>query len=195
MERDKKALYLRAAEASDMMLLYRWVNDPIVRKSAFQSKAISLKEHKAWFHNALQNPNVQIFILMDGEEAVGQVRLTVEHEEQTIDYSVDAGKRGSGYGMKLLALMEDVCLPALPLVGKVKIGNVASCRLFEKLGYGCERKKGYDVYHKIVSTNNEHRFAGGAHLSVLLDIHEYIFALRVFDMKNSIVETSFSQVA
>ena len=161
MGQQREKLYLRAVKADDMMLLYRWDNDPAVRKSAFQSEMISLKEHQAWFHHALQNPNVRMFILMDGDEAVGQVRLTVEHEEQTIDYSVDAEKRGRGYGMKLLSLVERDCTPTLPLLGKVKIDNGVSCRLFEKLGYTCEKEKGYNMYHKFVSINDGHKFAGG----------------------------------
>ncbi len=148
MERDREGLYLRAAEKDDMMLLYRWVNDPVVRKSAFQSKAISLKEHKAWFHNALQNPDVQIFILMDGEEAVGQVRLNIENGKQLIDYSVDGESRGRGYGKTLLRLLEDVCCREKPLVGRVKFNNTVSQRIFEDLGYEGILEKDCYIYQK-----------------------------------------------
>lgn len=161
MGQQQKKLYLRAAEASDMMLLYRWANDPVVRRNAFHSKAISLGEHKVWFHKILQNPEAQIFILMDGEEAVGQIRLNIENGEQVIDYSVDVAKRGRGYGMELLSLVEKKCFSFFPLLGKVKYGNVASCRLFEQLGYVCESKNGYNAYRKNVSINNGYKSGGG----------------------------------
>lgn len=148
MERNREGLHLRAAEEADMMLLYRWVNDPIVRQSAFQSKAIPLEEHKSWFFAALKNPDIKIFILMDEQEAVGQVRVNIENGEQLIDYSVDGETRGKGYGKTLLRLLEDVCCREKPLVGRVKINNTVSQRIFEGLGYEGILEKDCYTYRK-----------------------------------------------
>ena len=148
MGKHRKELYLRAAEASDMMLLYRWVNDPAVRASAFRSELISLEEHKAWFWEALQKPDVKIFILMDGEEAVGQIRLNIENGEQAIDYSVAADQRGKGYGREMLSLLETVCCRAKPLVGRVKPNNIASNHAFQRLGYESFREEDCYIYRK-----------------------------------------------
>ena len=148
MGQQRKKLYLRAAEADDMMLLYRWVNDPTVRQSAFQSKLISLEEHKAWFFEAVKNPNIKIFILMDGNETVGQVRLNIENGEQMIDYSVDGEMRGKGYGRMLLRLLEDVCCREKPLVGRVKFNNAVSQRIFESLRYEGTLEKDCYTYRK-----------------------------------------------
>ena len=149
MERDREKLYLRQADRGDMMLLYRWVNDPTVRKSAFKTKTISLEEHKAWFFSTLQKSDVKIFVLMHGKEAIGQVRLKIENRMQEIDYSIDVGMRGKGYGVRLLGLMEKVCSRNMPLVGKVKTDNIASQRVFERLGYECKRESDYYyIYRK-----------------------------------------------
>lgn len=131
-----------------MMLLYRWVNDPTVRQSAFQSDAIPLEEHKAWFFEALKNSDIKIFILMDEKEAVGQVRVNIENGEQLIDYSVDGENRGKGYGKTLLRLLEDVCCREKPLVGRVKFNNTVSQRIFEGLGYKEILEKDWYTYRK-----------------------------------------------
>lgn len=148
MGQQQKKLYLRVAEADDMMLLYRWVNDPTVRQSAFQSNLIPLEEHRAWFFEALQNPNIKIFILMDENEAVGQVRVNIENGEQLIDYSVDGETRGKGYGKTLLRLLETVCCREKPLVGRVKFNNTVSQRVFECLGYEGILEKECYTYRK-----------------------------------------------
>lgn len=148
MGQEREKLYLRAAEEDDMMLLYRWVNDPSVRQSAFQSEAIPLEEHKAWFFAALQNPNIKIFILTDGNEAVGQVRINIEKGEQLIDYSVDGETRGKGYGKTLLRLLETVCCREKPLVGRVKSNNIVSQCVFESLGYEGILEKDCFTYRK-----------------------------------------------
>ena len=66
-------MYLREVNLSDMTLLYRWVNDSVVRHSAFQDKEIEYEEHKAWFQKVLNDKTVKIYILMVGILAVGQV--------------------------------------------------------------------------------------------------------------------------
>ena len=57
-------LWLREATLDDMILLFCWVNDPIVRQSAFCVNEISLTTHKRWFAEALMNDYVRIYILM-----------------------------------------------------------------------------------------------------------------------------------
>lgn len=150
MGRDREKLHLREVNEGDKMLLYRWANDPTVRNNAFQSKLISLDEHEAWFSSVLQNPDVEIYILTDGKEEIGQVRLNIENGMQIIDYSVEERMRGQGYGTRLLALLETVCNRSKPLVGKVRLDNIASQHVFESLGYECNRTKNCCIYRKVL---------------------------------------------
>lgn len=131
---------LRKVEYSDIDLLYRWANDPIVRKNSFNSAPISFDAHKDWFNKMMDDPSVFQFILMDENTPVGQIRLNINGEDAEIGYSVASEYRGRGYGHKLLQLL--VCLvkedyPQIKrLIAKVKPENSVSKELFEKEGYG-----------------------------------------------------------
>ena len=87
---------LRKVEYSDINLLYRWANDPIVRKNSFNSAPISFDAHKDWFNKMMDDPSVFQFILMDENTPVGQIRLNINGE--------DVSKYGS-QGQKRTALL------------------------------------------------------------------------------------------
>ena len=137
------AFRLRPATVDDMMLYFRWVNDPAVRAGAFQSGTIDLATHRAWFARALADENVWMRVLVAEGVPVGQVRLLFEalaHDDADgrvalIDYSVAAEQRGRGYGRALLALVEREVPQGTVLVGQVKEENAASRRTFLALGY------------------------------------------------------------
>lgn len=143
-------LQLRKATSEDLMLLYKWVNDPATRDASFNSENISLEEHKRWFENALSDKNIFIFILMLEDIPIGQVRLDIKNNLQFIDYSIDSEYRRRGYGKKILQLLESEFTANLPLVGLVKFENVPSQKIFEDLGYKKYLKKDYLEYIKVL---------------------------------------------
>ena len=128
-------LWLREATEDDMMLLFCWVNDPIVRQSAFCSDEIDLTVHRQWFTSALRNEQVRIYILQRGDLPVGQVRIEYDGIAWKIDYSTAAAWRGKGYGKKLLFLLESKMEDGDCLLGEVKGTNFVSKKVFELLGY------------------------------------------------------------
>ena len=58
----KNNFYLRDASEADMDLLYKWVNDPVVRQNAFHTEPISYTEHISWFQRILKDEEAS-FIL------------------------------------------------------------------------------------------------------------------------------------
>ena len=143
------APYLRHATQDDMMLYFNWANNPVVRRNAFHTEPIRMEEHRTWFANALANENILMYVLMAGNEPVGQVRIALG-TVATISYSVAAKYRGRGYGIRMLALMEEKVPKPMMLVGQVKKDNTPSRRVFLSLGYGevlCEGKD-YLEYRK-----------------------------------------------
>lgn len=138
-------LYLREVEEADMDLLFRWANDPDVRRSAFHTEAIPYETHVKWFHRMLENEAAYLYILCRAEEAVGQIRLDIEDGVAVIDYSVAPGYRGRGFGRALLTLIKEKAMGitgVTKLVGQVKPENSASIKAFEQCGY--VRMKGED---------------------------------------------------
>ena len=124
----------RPATSEDIDLLYSWVNDPAVRRSAFCSNMISHEEHESWFTRVTMDENVDIFIINYGNTPIGQLRLVYDENCAEIDYSVDSRYRGRGFGKKIIRMIDS--LPVLNeheikyLIAKVKPDNVVSQRVF-----------------------------------------------------------------
>lgn len=154
-----KKLYLREATIEDMMLLFCWVNDPVVRRSAFCADEIALAAHRKWFEHALADANTKIYILQRGELPVGQVRIEMQSSEWNIDYSVSAAWRGNGYGRQLLMLLEAEISYGACLLGEVKSENISSQKVFEGLGYEkcMNNLKGiYEYRKRVMNTGGRH---------------------------------------
>lgn len=145
-------LFLRPAIPDDVQLLFDWTNDPAVRAHSFSTAEIPYEEHERWFSRLLASDAAKLFILMEGERPIGQIRLELQRGAWRISYSVATLYRGQGYGRILLELMENELIalqePVHHLTADVKADNIASQRLFERLGYTCRHVKGEDdAYH------------------------------------------------
>ncbi len=140
MESEKRGqIYLREAVASDVELLYIWANEPMVRKNSFHTEKISYEEHQKWFSGVMTSSECKQYILMDGNEAVGQIRVKTESDIGEISYSVKKEKRCLGYGRMMLGLVREKIKKDFPFVkriqGKVKPENIASQRVFIEEGF------------------------------------------------------------
>lgn len=146
MERQKDTLRLRRVTSSDRDLLYLWCNDPQCRENSLNPAKISYEEHCLWFAERLASPDCRIFICIDGENEVGQVRLDLTGREFRVSYSIAAEYRGWGLGYRMLQKMEEEIPQGVEtLHAVVKEKNIASQRCFQKLGY--QRQAGEHGYH------------------------------------------------
>lgn len=121
------------------MLIFDWANDENCRQNSFNPEKIELSEHKKWFGKILKSDSVFLFILYDGNTPVGQVRIDIDRHVGIINYSIGKHFRGQGYGEIILSMIEKQIskmeMPITCLIGRVKFSNIASRKLFEKLGY------------------------------------------------------------
>lgn len=133
------SLYLRRATMEDMDLLFKWANNPDVRKNAFNTEPIPYENHVAWFNKMMLNNSVIQYILCENDIELGQIRLNIENETAVIDYSIDEVFRGKGLGTKMLTMIEEIIvsekIPVFTLIGQVKYENKASAKAFIKNGY------------------------------------------------------------
>lgn len=130
------SLYLRKANERDKKILFDWVNESETRVNSFHQEKISWEEHSGWYDRMMQAEDVLLYIAMDFMKPVGQVRLNIEDDAGRISYSVDEECRGDHLGQKMLALLEkEAAGKVTRLVAEVKPDNMASRRIFEKLGY------------------------------------------------------------
>lgn len=138
---DLPYLWLRPATIADVQQYFLWATDPTVRKSAFNSDAISRPQHVEWFENKLDDQNSLLLIaLTEGEDPVGQIRLDqVEAGTWQISYSVASESRGRGFGSRLISLglfqLSAKLGRSVRIVALVKQDNPASLRVFRKLGF------------------------------------------------------------
>jgi len=131
---------LRKAQENDCELLWKWVNDPKVRQSAFNSKSISWEDHHAWFLNKQNDPNCSQYIALNSHDIpIGQIRFDIKDSVAEIDYSVDKNFRDMGLGKILLKKgIELFCAETekpITLQGCVKQENEPSNRAFKDVGF------------------------------------------------------------
>ena len=135
------ALFLRNATIEDAQDVFNWRNDPETRENSFNKEEIDLESHMLWFGKRLGRENTLMYILMNGNKKVGNIRIDIEGTTGEISYMIAPKARGKGYGKKILALLEKTLSETEAgerinrLKGSVLKNNKASCRCFVSNGY------------------------------------------------------------
>lgn len=128
------SVHLRTASEDDAELLFEWANDKDVRNNSFSTHQITHEEHMAWFGQLLANKDARQYILMTGNEAVGQIRVNIEDDSARISYSIASDYRRMGYGKLIISLLPDVIRTDFPdvkkLIAEVKPNNIGSRKAF-----------------------------------------------------------------
>ena len=135
-----KSMLIRNVNRNDCKLLWKWVNDPAVRKASYKSDFISLKEHTEWFRKHLKDHDSYHFIVSDiNNTPLGQIRFDLKNNEAEVDISVAPEKRGMGYASLIIrkGLMElrGKSVNLKTVVAFIKIENTNSLRSFERAAF------------------------------------------------------------
>jgi RimJ/RimL family protein N-acetyltransferase len=128
-------MWLREATWEDRDFLFELANDEQVRANSFSQETIKYEDHINWLVNKLNDPTCKLFICMDENEKIGQIRLDISNRKAKISFSVVEAKRGQGIGTKMLELIKDKVEHELLVFGEVKKENQSSQRSFIKAGY------------------------------------------------------------
>ena len=131
---------LRKVTSLDADVLYRWSNEPGVRKASLNPDPIPYKTHLDWLEKKLASPETCVFLI--GEDLsgcpVGTARFDETGDGWNVNYSVDGNFRGRGWGGKLLRKALDY-LKAERNVGllraQVKADNLGSRKIIKSLGF------------------------------------------------------------
>jgi UDP-2,4-diacetamido-2,4,6-trideoxy-beta-L-altropyranose hydrolase len=131
---------VRSAESSDWALLLDWANDPVTRRSSFHPEPIDAATHRRWLDDRLADPDRHTYIGLDGERAIGVVRLDrIDDGWQEVGITVAPDARGQGYSRELLAAglvaarREVGTIPGI--VARIRPANAPSIALFEGAGF------------------------------------------------------------
>ncbi|WP_158589495.1 GNAT family N-acetyltransferase [Butyrivibrio sp. CB08] len=135
-EKKENRIFLRRATMEDAEDLLRWRNDETTRANSFTKDVIDLDSHKKWLSKKLSQSDCHLFVMMDGDEKVGNIRVDVEGDVGEISYMIAPKKRGRGYGKKIIALVEkEMPAEVKTLIGLTLKDNKVSGRCFLANGY------------------------------------------------------------
>lgn len=126
--------FLRQATIDDALLLFNWVNDEAVRLNSINQEAILWENHLKWLTSKLNSNYSFIYILTDGKEDYGQIRIDKDSNWWMIDYSIDVNYRGKGFGTLIVNLLVEKN-KNLNFKAFVKQNNLSSIHVFVKLGF------------------------------------------------------------
>lgn len=134
---DRALLTLRKCQADDVVSYFNWVNDPSVRESSLETDPITWIEHEAWFKTRINDPMCRMYLLCIDNLPVGQIRFQKVNNNWSINYSIDELVRGRGWG-RFLVEQGIVAMRSSTMgnvVANIKVTNLASRKIFEKLGF------------------------------------------------------------
>ena len=134
-------LSLRVARDDDVERVWLWRNDPVTRSASQVHEPVTWPEHRAWWRRSFRAPGRHFFIIQTRGDPVGMIRLDrLDEDPQAFEISINlsAGARGRGIGaegLRLACKEEAPKLGAARLHATIAVGNGASAKIFERLGF------------------------------------------------------------
>jgi len=134
-------LEYRLVTDEDINTLFKWVNDPLVRKNSFYNKKrIKYDEHKMWFRSRMKSGDCVIYIFLINSEPIGQVRFDKAAEfKSEINISVDSSFRDKGLSSVMINIASSkyrtISQAKTMIVAHIKLSNMKSLRAFQKAGF------------------------------------------------------------
>ncbi len=127
----------RSANDKDVLLVYNWSNDELVRKNSYNSKPIKLEEHRIWFSNTIKDKNTLFFIVLVNDNPAGMVRYKINKRSSVISILVSKEYRGQKLAKEFLKKSSNEYFKnnKVPIFAYIKKENKASIKVFENAGY------------------------------------------------------------
>lgn len=123
--------YLRTATLADAEMILKWRNDAVTRANSFSKDEIALDTHIKWMEGRLSDEASAMYIMMDGESCVGQLRIDKVKGVGEISYMIAPDERKKGYGKQIIALAQEVAGADIKaLMGLVEKANAPSAKCF-----------------------------------------------------------------
>ena len=119
------SMNLKKATINDARDILDWRNDKDTRENSFSNEIIDYESHIKWFEKKLSDNNCRMFILIDNNEKIGQIRVDINNKIGEISYMISPKYRGKGYGIGEVKV----------LTALVKSTNKSSQKIFLKNEY------------------------------------------------------------
>ncbi len=131
---------LRYAIKNDLLKTFEWASNASIRKFFFNVSPIKFEDHKKWFNFRLSDPNCFYFIGLFNSKEFGSIRFDVSEDTAVVSYLIDPSFQSIGLGTILLKkglelFIAETETSVKNIYGEVLKENVASVKIFKKLGY------------------------------------------------------------
>jgi len=144
---------IRRAYKDDWKILLEWRNDKQTRKNSINSNLVSEEEHKRWFYDSLKSKDRGIYLVVEGTELVGTLRVDYVKNKKIISWTVAPRQRGKGFAKKMVKMLADSLGGKLEAI--VKEENHPSIKVAEYAGFALiEKKEGLFVFNRINNENS-----------------------------------------
>ena len=131
-------LAYRKVKESDVDLLFKWVNDPVIRSNSFQSEPVGYDDHVIWFKQQMNNRDNIILIFEKNNKPAGMVRFDFTDDDWVIGINIDEEFRGKRLAIPMLKNSIDYFCnneQKSNIIAFIKKDNIISQRVFEKAGF------------------------------------------------------------
>lgn len=127
----------RKAEENDILQVYNWSNDTLVRQNSYNSDSIKLEAHKAWYLQKVKDKNTLFLIALVNKKPAGIVRYEIDKEHAVIGILVSKAFRGQKLATDFLISSAEQYFNTfnVPVLAYIKKENIASVKAFKKARY------------------------------------------------------------
>lgn len=135
-----ETLTLRPATLDDREAVFKWRNDPKVRRYSFERDPIEWETHIEWFEKITHDSKRHLLIGEITGQPVGVVRIdTIDEECREISTYLVPGNSGQGLGTSLIRHSIEWIRHHDPVVkqlrAKILGENTASLKAFNRAGF------------------------------------------------------------
>ena len=128
---------LRKAEYDDMLTIFEWSSDNLVRKNSFNTEPIEIEQHKVWFENKLSDKNSLLLMASVNNLPAGLIRYEKKSDFSEVGILISKDFRGQGLASFLLEKSTLSYFEVFkdPIYAYIKKQNILSVKSFEKANY------------------------------------------------------------
>ena len=135
------AISFRKANSDDLIMVYNWSNDALVRQNSYESEPIKIEDHTKWFLDRIANKNTLFLIAMVNNNPAGIVRYEIKEKETVIGILINKKYRGQKLAESFLYESAKLYFETSnnPVFAYIKEENIASIKSFENARYKYDR--------------------------------------------------------
>ncbi len=134
----ENAITLRLATLEDREMIFRWRNDPFIVAHGSWHRAIEWAEHEKWFAETVRGTHRRMFIILHGNEPIGQIRFDCEQSDCVISVYLMPPHTGHGWGIQAIRMGSAAIFEMWDvdrLIACVRLDNPVARSAFLKAGF------------------------------------------------------------